>query len=62
MVTNTEENVGAILDESEKIMNSTKDKVENSVHTGKVMIEKENERFKSAVKAGIKAYKTEKDR
>jgi hypothetical protein len=49
------------LDESEKILSDAKDKAGNYVPTGKFKIEKESERLKSAIKAGMDAYKTEKE-
>jgi gas vesicle protein len=61
LVKDAEEGVDAILVESEKIMTGVKDKVENTVHIGKVKFEKESEHLKSAAKAGIKAFNDQRD-
>jgi len=61
LVTGTEEKVDALLGEPEKIMSEAKERAGNSVHIGKGKLKKERERFKSAMKAGMKAYKIEKE-
>jgi len=49
------------LNKPERLLTKTKENVENSVHIGKGKIKKERERFKSAMKAGMNAYKIEKE-
>ena len=44
-----------------QLINDTKDKAENYVQNGKVKVEKESERLKSAVNAGVNAYQNEKE-
>jgi gas vesicle protein len=61
LISGVEKKVDAILKDSEKLLNDTKDKVENSVHIGKGKLKKKQARFKSAMKAGKKAYKMEKE-
>ena len=60
-VADAKEKADSLLDESEKILSDAKDKAGNYVPTGKFKIEKESERLKSALKAGMDAYKTEKE-
>ena len=60
LVGEAEENAKAIIDESDKILTHSKDKVGSFVQNGKIKLEKENERMKSAIKAGMEAYKIEK--
>lgn len=61
LVAETKEKVDNLLDEAEKILSDAKDKAGNVAHLGKEKIEKESERLKTAIKAGMDAYKTEKD-
>ena len=58
LVADAEEKVDALLDESEKILSDAKDKVGSYVQNGKVKIEKESERLKSSIKAGMDEYKS----
>jgi len=60
LVSDTEEKVDALVDESQKVLIDAKGKVGNSVYIGKGKIKKERERFKSALRAGMKVYKFEK--
>jgi gas vesicle protein len=61
LVADAKEKVDALLNEAEQILNDAKDKAGNYVHTGKEKIEKESVRLKSAIKAGMDAYKVEKE-
>ena len=61
LVADTKEKVDTLLGEAEKILSDAKDKAGNFAHSGKEKIEKESERLKSAIKAGMDAYKTEKE-
>jgi gas vesicle protein len=61
LVADTKEKVETLLTEAERILNDAKDKAGNAVSTGKEKIEKEGERLKTALKAGMEAYKTEKE-
>ncbi len=61
LVADTKEKVETLLNEAEKILSEAKDKAGNVVSTGKEKIEKEGERLKTALKAGMEAYKTEKE-
>jgi gas vesicle protein len=61
LVADAKEKVDALLDEAERILSEAKDKAGDYVQTGKIKIEKEGERLKSAIKAGMDAYKTEKE-
>ncbi len=53
--------VDSLLDEAEKILTEAKDKATNFAQTSKDKIERESEKLKSAVKAGVDAYKSEKE-
>lgn len=55
------EKVDSLLNEAEKILADAKDKAGNLAQVGKEKIERESERLKSAVKAGMDAYKAEKE-
>ena len=61
LVADAKEKVDALLDEAERILSEAKDKAGDYVQTGKIKIEKEGERLNSAIKAGMDAYKTEKE-
>ncbi len=61
LVAETKEKVETLLGEAEKILTEAKDKAGNVAHQGKEKIEKESERLKTAIRAGMDAYKTEKD-
>lgn len=61
LVADAKEKVDALIGEAEKILTDAKDKTNVYVHSGKDKIEKEGERLKSAIKAGMDAYKTEKE-
>lgn len=61
LVAETKEKVDTLLGEAEKILSEARDKAGNVAHQGKEKIEKESERLKTAIKAGMDAYKTEKD-
>jgi len=61
LVADTKEKVETLLNEAEKILSEAKDKAGNVVSTGKEKIEKEGERLKTALKAGMEAYKSEKE-
>lgn len=61
LVSETKEKVDTLLGEAERILTEAKDKAGNVAHIGKEKIEKESERLKSAIRAGMDAYKTEKD-
>ncbi len=61
LVADAKEKVDTLLDEAEKILSDAKDKTGNIAHMGKEKIEKESDRLKSAIRAGMDAYKTEKE-
>jgi gas vesicle protein len=61
LVADTKEKVESLLTEAERILSDAKDKTGNVVSSSKEKIEKESERLKSALKAGMDAYKTEKE-
>ncbi len=61
LVADTKEKVDELLGEAEKILSDAKDKTGNLVQAGKEKIEKESDRLKSAIKAGVSAYKSEKE-
>lgn len=61
LVADAKEKVDSLLGEAERILTDAKDKAGNVAHTGREKIEKESERLKSAIKAGMDAYKTEKE-
>jgi len=61
LVADAKEKVDALLGEAEKILSDAKDKTGAYVQSGKEKIEKEGERLKSAIKAGMDAYKSEKE-
>jgi gas vesicle protein len=61
LVAETKEKVDSLLDEAEKILVDAKDKAGHFASTGKEKIEKESERLKTALKAGVDAYKAEKE-
>jgi len=61
LVAETKEKVETLLGEAEKILTEAKDKAGNVAHQGKEKIEKESERLKTAIRAGMDAYKTEKE-
>ena len=61
LVAETKEKVDSLLDEAEKILVEAKDKAGHVAVAGKDKIEKESERLKSALKAGMDAYKSEKE-
>jgi gas vesicle protein len=60
LVSDTKEKVDALLGEAEKILSDAKGKAGDYAHAGKEKIEKESERLKTAIRAGMDAYKTEK--
>lgn len=61
LVADTKEKVESLLGEAERILTDAKDKAGNVASSSKEKIEKESERLKTAIKAGMDAYKTEKD-
>lgn len=61
LVAETKEKVDTLLGEAERILAEAKDKAGSVAHQGKEKIEKESERLKTAIKAGMDAYKTEKE-
>ncbi|MEW6701129.1 MAG: YtxH domain-containing protein [Bacteroidota bacterium] len=61
LVADTKEKVDTLLGEAEKILSEAKDKAATLTHAGKEKIEKESERLKTAIKAGMDAYKAEKE-
>lgn len=61
LVADTKEKVDTLLGEAERILSEAKDKAGNVAHQGKEKIEKESERLKTAIRAGMDAYKTEKE-
>jgi len=61
LVADAKEKVDALLGEAEKILSDAKDKTGAYVQSGKEKVEKEGERLKSAIKAGMDAYKSEKE-
>ncbi|MFA7229315.1 MAG: YtxH domain-containing protein [Melioribacteraceae bacterium] len=61
LVADTKEKVDTLLGEAEKILSDAKGKAGDVAHFGKEKIEKESDRLKSAIKAGMDAYKTEKE-
>ena len=52
---------GELLKDAEKIFSDAKTKASTTVHQGKEFIEDESARLKSAVKAGVDAYKETKN-
>ncbi len=52
---------GELMKDAEKIFNEAKTKASTTIHQGKEMLEDEGTRLKSAVKAGIDAYKETKN-
>lgn len=61
LVADTKERVDQLLGEAERILNEAKDKAGTVAQSGRDKIEKESERLKSAIKAGMDAYKVEKE-
>jgi len=61
LVTETKEKVETLLGEAERILTDAKEKAGSVVHVGKEKLEKESDRLKTAIKAGMDAYKTEKE-
>ena len=61
LFSDTKEKVDALLGEAEKILIDAKGKAGDYAHAGKEKIEKESERLKTAIRAGMDAYKTEKE-
>ena len=61
LVADAKVRVDALIGEAEKILNEAKDKTGTYIQSGKEKVEKESERLKSAIKAGMDAYKTEKE-
>jgi gas vesicle protein len=61
LVTETKEKVETLLSEAERILTDAKEKAGSVVHVGKEKLEKESDRLKTAIKAGMDAYKTEKE-
>ncbi len=61
LVADAKVKVDALLGEAERILSDAKDKTGNYVQSGKEKIEKEGDRLKSAIKAGMDAYKSEKE-
>ena len=49
------------MNEAEKILVDAKEKAGSAVSGGKEKLEKEGDRLKTAFKAGMDAYKTEKE-
>ncbi|QQS37651.1 MAG: YtxH domain-containing protein [Ignavibacteriales bacterium] len=52
---------GELLKDAEKIFSDAKTKASSTIHHGKEIIEDEGTRLKSAVKAGLDAYKESKN-
>lgn len=61
LVADAKEKVDTLLGEAEKILSDAKDRTGGVISGGKEKIEKEGERLKTAIKAGMDAYKTEKE-
>ena len=61
LVAETKEKVDTLLGEAERILADAKGKAGNAATMGKEKIEKESERLKTAIRAGMDAYKTEKE-
>jgi len=61
LVSDAKEKVDALLNEAEKILHDAKDKAGNYVHSGKEKVEKESDRLKTAIKAGVDTYRSEKE-
>jgi gas vesicle protein len=61
LVADTKEKVDSLLDEAEKILSDAKEKTNTFAQSGKEKIEKEGERLKTAIKAGLDTYKSEKE-
>lgn len=59
LIADAKEKADTLLTEAQQILNDAKGKTGSYVETGKAKIEKEGEKLKSAVKAGIDTYKTE---
>ncbi|MCK9280893.1 MAG: YtxH domain-containing protein [Melioribacteraceae bacterium] len=60
LVAETKVKVDALISEAEDILTDAKGKAGIFVDSSKSKIEKESERLKTAVKAGVDAYKSEK--
>jgi len=61
LVAEAKEKVDTLLGEAEKILSDAKDKTGNYIHSGKDRLVKEGDRLKSAIKAGMETYKSEKE-
>jgi gas vesicle protein len=61
IVADAKEKVDTILGEAEKILSDAKSKAGNFVQANKEKLEKESDRLKTAIKAGMDAYKYEKE-
>ncbi len=61
LVSEAKEKVDALLSEAEKILHDAKDKAGTYVQSGKEKVEKESDRLKSAIKAGVDTYRSEKE-
>ena len=61
LVADAKEKVDALLKEAEKVLKEAKVKAGDYVKDGKTKVEKEGDKLKSAIKAGIDTYKSEKE-
>lgn len=61
LVADAKVKVDALLNEAEKILSDAKVKTGEFVDAGKTKFEKEGDKLKSAIKAGVDAYRTEKE-
>jgi F0F1-type ATP synthase membrane subunit b/b' len=62
MVAQTKLKVGELLSEAEEILEGAKKKTSEIIHNGKETITERTDTLKTAVKAGVDAYKAEIDK
>ncbi len=60
LVIEARQKVDSLIEDAEQILNDAKIKAGGTINTSKNVIEKESERLKNAVKAGVDTYKKEK--
>jgi gas vesicle protein len=61
LVIEARQKVDSLIEDAEQILSEAKIKAGGAVNTGRSAIEKESERLKNAVKAGVDTYKKEKE-
>jgi gas vesicle protein len=60
LISDAKEKVDSLLGEAEKILSDAKVKAGHAVESGKAKLDKETDRLKTAIKAGMDTYKAEK--